>query len=72
MTTDLQGTEWQPQLHTTISLGRTLRDHSSLMPDNPRMRTFSQTTLTIRMDECTDKPTDRQTDGRTKIAKRLQ
>ena len=38
-------------------MGRTYLDHSSLMPDNPQMRTFSQTTLTIR--------TDGQTDGRT-------
>ena len=38
-------TDWQ-QLHTT-PLGRTEHDHFPLMPDIPRMRTFSQTTLTI-------------------------
>ena len=35
------------------------------MPGNPQMRTFSQTTLTIRTDGRTDKQTDGQTDGRT-------
>ena len=51
LTTDQQGTEWQPQLHTIIPLER---DHSSLMPGNPQMRTFSKTTLTIRTDGQTD------------------
>ena len=56
LTTDQQGTEWQPQLHTTINTtGQDLRDHSSLMPGTPQMRTFSQTTLTIQKDERTDK-----------------
>ena len=56
---DQQGTEWQPQLHTIIPLGRTQRSlvpRPLPLPGNPRpqMSTFSQTTLTIRMDRRTD------------------
>ena len=53
LTTDQQGTEWKPQLHTTIhhwaGLNVTTLPVLDTCMDNPCM-SFSQTTLTIRTD----------------------